>query len=149
MLLLTYLPGFANSLCKLTHPFAAETKSVNQKSPGVEWKQGDLQALSSSRRAAPNHREFKQCGAPQECASPLPRCFPSFVPSPQGRGGGTDPRWAGLSASLTAPAQGERIFPLPKPDLAGRGKRLSSFCLVGTALITPPCEERLLGFVHT
>lgn len=56
---------------------------------------------------------------------------------------------SGLNSSLTTLAPGERIFPLPKTDLPGRGKHFSSFCFVGTALITPPCEERLLGFVHT
>lgn len=61
-------------------------------------------------------------------------------------GPGRAERIAGGSGSGTV---GKGFFPLPKTDLPGRGKRFSSFCFVGTALITPPCEERLLGFIHT
>lgn len=45
---MTHLPGFVNSCCKLRCPFAAEAKSAKQKYPGVETKLGNFQALSSS-----------------------------------------------------------------------------------------------------
>lgn len=81
--------------------------------------------------------------------------FPGFLPSCKAEEERVALTHAGpgraehIADSSISSAEGKRIFPLPKTDSPGRGKRFSSFCFVGTALITPPCEERLLGFVHT